>query len=111
MWLFDYLNIDAGLKFHSEFVLIDSDLFNQPPKQGFVILDQGNWLLLQKCAHVGNPFFQFIPTEVLDLSLKSFGTGVITAIEGTSIAVEFDKVGLKKMGYEFCMNNKLLEFI
>ncbi len=42
---------------------------------------------------------------------KSFGTGVITVIEGTSIAVEFDKVGLKKMGYEFCMNNKLLEFI
>lgn len=42
---------------------------------------------------------------------KTFGTGVITAIEGTSIAVEFDKVGVKKMGYEFCMNNKLLEFI
>ena len=42
---------------------------------------------------------------------KSFGMGVITAIEGTSIAVEFDKAGLKKMGYEFCMNNKLLEFI
>lgn len=42
---------------------------------------------------------------------KSFGTGIITAIEGTTIAVKFDKVGLKRMGYEFCMNNKLLEFI
>lgn len=42
---------------------------------------------------------------------KAFGTGVIIAIEGTSIAVDFDKVGTKKMGYEFCMNNKLLEFI
>ena len=41
---------------------------------------------------------------------KAFGVGVITAIEGTSIAVEFDKVGLKKMGYEFCMEKKMLEF-
>lgn len=42
---------------------------------------------------------------------KSFGCGEITAIEGTSIAVQFDKVGIKKMGYEFCMKKKLLEFI
>lgn len=42
---------------------------------------------------------------------KSFGTGIIIAIEGATIAVEFDKVGLKKMEYEICMNNKLLEFI
>lgn len=42
---------------------------------------------------------------------KSFGKGVVTAIVGTTIAVEFEKVGLKKMGYEFCMNNKLLAFI
>ena len=41
---------------------------------------------------------------------KTFGIGVISAIEGTSIAVQFDKVGLKKMGYEFCMQKKLLEF-
>lgn len=41
---------------------------------------------------------------------KAFSVGVITAIEGTSIAVEFDKVGLKKMGYEFCMEKKMLEF-
>lgn len=54
-----------------------------------------------------------IPADIVGKQVKhkSFGTGVITAIEGTSIEVEFDKVGLKKMGYEFCMNNKLLEFI
>lgn len=54
-----------------------------------------------------------IPADIVGKSVKhkSFGTGVITAIEGTTIAVEFDKVGLKKMGYEFCMTNKLLEFI
>ena len=42
---------------------------------------------------------------------KAFGVGTITAIEGTSIAVEFDKVGLKRMGYEFCKEKKMLEFI
>ena len=54
-----------------------------------------------------------IPADIVGKQVKhkSFGTGVITAIEGTSIAVEFDKVGFKKMGYEFCMKNKLLEFI
>ena len=64
------LNIhhQAGLKFHGEFVLVDSDLFNQPPDKRLVILDQGNWLLLKKCAHVGDTFLHFISTEVLDKS-------------------------------------------
>lgn len=42
---------------------------------------------------------------------KSFGTGVITGIDGGTIIVNFDKVGEKKMGYEVCMKNKLLQFI
>lgn len=54
-----------------------------------------------------------IPANIVGKSVKhkSFGIGVITTIEGTTITIEFDKVGLKKMGYEFCMNNMLLEFI
>ena len=54
-----------------------------------------------------------IPADIVGKQVKhkTFGVGAITAIEGASIAVEFDKVGVKKMGYEFCMNNKLLEFI
>jgi 5-methylcytosine-specific restriction protein A len=54
-----------------------------------------------------------VPADIVGKQVKhiTFGTGVISAIEGTSIAVEFHKVGVKKMGYEFCMNNKLLEFI
>lgn len=54
-----------------------------------------------------------IPVDIVGKTVKhrSFGAGVITAINGTIIVVEFDNVGLKKMGYEFCMNNKLLEFI
>ena len=54
-----------------------------------------------------------IPNDIVRKSVKhkSFGIGIITNIEGGTIAVEFDKVGMKKIGYEFCMNNKLLEFI
>lgn len=54
-----------------------------------------------------------VPADVVGKQIKhkAFGVGTITAIEGTAIAVEFDKVGLKKMGYEFCMQKKLLEFI
>lgn len=49
--------------------------------------------------------------EKYDKKYKMFGSGKIAAIEGTSIVVQFDKAGLKKMGYEFCMEKKLLEFI
>ncbi len=42
---------------------------------------------------------------------KSFGIGTITAISDTMIDVDFDQVGLKKMGYEFCIKNNVLEFI
>lgn len=54
-----------------------------------------------------------IPADIVGKKVKhsAFGIGVITAIEGTAIVVEFDKVGLKKMGYEFCMQKKMLEFI
>lgn len=40
-----------------------------------------------------------------------FGFGEITAIEGNSIIVQFNNLGVKKLGYEFCMKKKLLEFI
>ena len=54
-----------------------------------------------------------IPDNIVGKQVKHkiFGIGAITAIEGTSVAVDFDKVGLKKMGYEFCMEKKILEFI
>lgn len=54
-----------------------------------------------------------IPADIVGKKVghKSFGTGVITGIDGGTIIVNFDKVGEKKMGYEVCMKNKLLEFI
>ena len=54
-----------------------------------------------------------IPADIVGkkVSHKSFGTGVITGIDGGTIIVKFDKVGEKKMGYDVCMKNKLLQFI
>lgn len=54
-----------------------------------------------------------IPADIVGKSVKHkfWGTGVIKAIERTAIIVEFDKVGLKKMWYEFCVNSRLLQFI
>ena len=54
-----------------------------------------------------------IPADIVGKKVghKSFGTGVITGIDGGTIIVNFDKVGEKKMGYDVCMKNKLLQFI
>lgn len=54
-----------------------------------------------------------IPSDIVGKQVKhkTFGVGRVKEIEGTSITVQFDKTGLKKMGYEFCMQKKLLEFI
>ena len=55
-----------------------------------------------------------IPPDIVGKKVKHkvYGIGTITAITGSSsIDVDFDKVGLKKMGYEFCMKNNMLEFI
>lgn len=54
-----------------------------------------------------------IPSDIVGKQVrhKLFGFGEITAIEGTLVVVKFEKVGLKKMGYEFCMEKNLMEFI
>lgn len=54
-----------------------------------------------------------IPPEIVGKRVKhkSFGTGIVTKISGTSIGVNFDGVGEKLLGYEVCMKNKFLEFI
>jgi len=54
-----------------------------------------------------------IPKDIIGKQVKHtvFGIGKITGIEGTTLVVSFDTVGIKKMGYEFCMEKKLLEFI
>lgn len=54
-----------------------------------------------------------IPTDIVGKHVKHniFGFGVIAAIEGSVIVVSFDRVGEKKIGYEFCIEKKMLEFI
>lgn len=54
-----------------------------------------------------------IPSDIVGKRVihKTFGIGIIAAIEGLSVIVNFDKVGTKKIGYEFCMKNNILEFI
>jgi len=54
-----------------------------------------------------------IPSNIVGKQVKhrSFGVGIIVAIELATIIVEFDKVGLKKMDYELCIQKNMLEFI
>lgn len=54
-----------------------------------------------------------VPKDLIGKKVKhkSFGIGVITGINGTTIDVNFEIAGTKKMGYEFCMKNSMLEFI
>lgn len=54
-----------------------------------------------------------IPADIVGKTVKhkAFGTGKITEIAGTTIVIQFNTVGEKKMGYEFCMEKKLLEFV
>ena len=54
-----------------------------------------------------------IPVDIIGKPVKhrTFGVGVISAIVGEAILVKFDTAGEKKMGYEFCIQNNMLEFI
>ena len=53
-----------------------------------------------------------IPQDIIQKRIKhkSFGLGTITGIEGQMIIIDFDNAGIKKMGYEFCIKNKMFEF-
>lgn len=54
-----------------------------------------------------------IPPDIIGKQVKhkSFGQGTITGISGSTIEISFKTVGVKKMGYEFCIEKKLIEFI
>lgn len=54
-----------------------------------------------------------IPADILEKKVKhkTFGVGIIKAIDGEAIDIDFEKVGIKKLGYDFCMKNNMLEFI
>lgn len=54
-----------------------------------------------------------IPADIVGKQVrhKVFGLGKIIDVNGTSIFIQFDNGEAKKVGYEFCMKNKLMEFI
>ena len=54
-----------------------------------------------------------IPADIVGKQVKhkSYGEGTINGISNTIITVSFDDVGEKKLGYEVCIQNKLMEFI
>lgn len=54
-----------------------------------------------------------IPADILEKKVKhkTFGVGIIKAIDGEAIDIDFEKVGINKLGYDFCMKNNMLEFI
>ena len=54
-----------------------------------------------------------IPPEIVGKKVKhkKYGVSTITAINNTIIAVDFEQVGLKKMEYMFCKDNKILDYI
>ena len=54
-----------------------------------------------------------VPPEIVGKKVKhkSYGEGIITGIAGTIIIVSFSSVGEKKLGYEVCTKNKLIEFV
>ncbi|MCD8051796.1 MAG: HNH endonuclease [Clostridiales bacterium] len=53
------------------------------------------------------------PPELIGKSVKhkSYGEGTITGISGAVLTVLFSGVGEKKLSYEVCIKNKLIEFI
>lgn len=54
-----------------------------------------------------------VPTDIIGKRVKhrSYGVGTITGTSETIIAVSFDTVGEKKLGYEVCIKNGLIEFL
>lgn len=54
-----------------------------------------------------------VPPDIVGKQVKhkSYGEGTITGVTGTIIVVSFNSVGEKKLGYEVCIKNKLIEFV
>lgn len=54
-----------------------------------------------------------VPEDIVGKQVKHkfYGEGTITGISKTIIIVSFDDVGEKKLGYEVCIKNKLIEIM
>ena len=54
-----------------------------------------------------------VPPEIVGRQVKhkAYGEGTITGVTDTIVIVSFNSVGEKKLGYEVCIKNKLIELI
>ena len=54
-----------------------------------------------------------VPPEIVGSQVKhkAYGEGTITGVTDTIVIVSFNSVGEKKLGYEVCIKNKLIELI
>lgn len=54
-----------------------------------------------------------IPSDIVGkkVSHRKYGVGTISKIQGNSVIVDFDEVGLKKLDYETCVKKKLFELL
>lgn len=54
-----------------------------------------------------------VPTDVVGKKIKhkTFGIGQINGISGANISVTFNRGMEMLLGYQFCINNKLIEFV
>ena len=54
-----------------------------------------------------------VPSEIVGQKVKHklYGEGTISSIDGASIVVLFDSEGEKKLGYDICIKNRLIELI
>ena len=54
-----------------------------------------------------------IPPDIIGKQIrhKSYGQGIVTAVIDPIIVIHFFSIGDKKLGYEVCMENNLIEFI
>lgn len=54
-----------------------------------------------------------VPPELVGRKVKhkSYGEGTVTGTAGIVLTVMFSSVGEKKLGYEVCLKNRLIEFL
>ena len=64
-----HIHRHAGFEFHGEFILVDGNLFNQPPDKRLVVCCQGGGLLPQEGAHIGDALFLLVPPGAFQLKL------------------------------------------
>lgn len=67
----------------------------------------------QPILHIPTQPAVIIPSDIVGKQLihKVYGKGAVTGITGNFIIVDFSSAGVKKLSYEICTKNQLIDFI